>query len=45
MTPTTTSNRDNRREENQEAIKNILEEAWDFDPDENFYKIFSNKIK
>ena len=45
MSPVTRSNRDKRSAENQEDIKHILEEVWDFDPDETFYKIFSRESK
>ena len=45
MAPTTRSNKYKRRLENKEHIKNLLEEVWDFDPDENFSKIFSREAK
>ena len=37
------SNREKRRAENQEDIKHLLEEIWDYDPDNTFYKIFSRE--
>ena len=37
----TGNNKEKRRAFNQEDIKHILEEVWDFDLDETFCKIFS----
>ena len=45
MAPTTRSNRDKRRAENQEDINHLLEEVWGLDPEETFYKIFSRESK
>ena len=41
MAPETRSKREKRRVETKEDIKHLLEELWDFDLEENFYKIFS----
>ena len=35
------SKREKRRVENKEDIKNLLEEIWDFFPEESFYEIFT----
>ena len=45
MAPVTRSNREKRRTEIQEEIKHLLEEAWDFNPDETFHKIFFREAK
>ena len=37
--------RKKRREENQEDITCVLEEIWDSDSDDTFYKIFSREAK
>ena len=41
MASRTRSKREKRRAETKEDIKHLLEEVWDFRPEENFYKIFS----
>ena len=43
MAPKLRSKREKRREETKEDINHVLEEVWDFDPEENFYKIFPRK--
>ena len=41
----TSSNREKRREVNEEDIKHLLAEVWDFDPDKYFYKMLSRESK
>ena len=43
VSSTTRPNRENIRVENEEDINHLLEEVWDFYPDENFHKIFSKE--
>ena len=45
MDPVTSSNRQKRRLEKQEDIKNLLEEIWWYHPDETFCEIFSRQDK
>ena len=39
------SKREKRRTKTKEDIKNILEEIWDFDPEEHFYKMLSRQYR
>ena len=41
MASGTRSRREKRRADTKEYIKHLQEEVWDFQPEENFYKIFS----
>ena len=43
MAPELGSKREKIWAENQEDIKHLLEEVWDFDPEETFCKIFSKQ--
>ena len=43
MDPELSSNREKRRTENQEHIKHLLEDIWDYDLDETLNKIFSTQ--
>ena len=43
MAPELRSKREKRRVETKEDIRHLLEEIYDFDPEETFYKIFSKQ--
>ena len=45
ISSTTRSNREKTKADPQEAIKHLLEEVWDFDPEKTFFQIFSREAK
>ena len=43
--PSSLTSRENRRKANEEDIKHVLEELWDFKPEDIFYKIVSREAR
>ena len=43
--PSSLTSRENRRKANEEDVKHVLEELWDFKPDDIFHKIVSREAK